>query len=121
MDEFDGFIEIGDYLQQVLQEVSEDDGMSIMEDIAKSLVDDLKKLPRPKSKIQKPTHLIDSFAYAESKRGKGYVVGWGVYYGRFVEEGTRKMKSQRHLMPVWKQNQERYINHAIDKILNKEG
>ena len=81
------------------------------EKMAKEFVDDLLKLPQPKSNISKPgyTHLIDSFAY---KRKENEIeVGWGKYYGPMVERGTVKMRAHSHLAPLWNKNSSKYVEN----------
>lgn len=74
-----------------------------------AFVNDLMMLPRPKSRISAGgyTHMVDSFASERS--ASGIKVGWGKYYGRFVEYGTRKMSAQPHLIPLYNRNQDKYI------------
>lgn len=74
-----------------------------------TFVNDLRALPRPKSRISAGgyTHMVDSFTSERS--GLGVRVGWGKYYGRFVEYGTRKMDAQPHLIPTYNRNQEKYV------------
>lgn len=74
-----------------------------------AFVNDLMALPRPKSRISAGgyTHMVDSFASERSRTG--IKVGWGKYYGRFVEYGTRKMAAQPHLIPAYNRNQDKYI------------
>ena len=42
-------------------------------------------------------------------------VGWGKYYGRMVEEGTKLTMAQPHLVPTFESNKEKYYQ----KILNE--
>jgi HK97 gp10 family phage protein len=107
--DFEGFLELGTLLEEYAKVA--DNILDEEEKIAKEFVNDLLKLPRPRSNIKKSkhTHLVNSFAY--EKTAKDVAVGWGKYYGRMVEEGTRKMKSQAHLVPLWNRNQEKYITN----------
>ncbi len=84
---------------------------------ASEFVDDLLKLPKPMSKIKIAgyTHLVDSFNYKVNKNE--VEVGWGKYYGRMVEEGTVKTRSNPHLIPTYEKNKEKYYQHMIEKII----
>ena len=77
--------------------------------IADDFVNDLLALPKPKSNIAKPgyTHMVDSFT--SRRNGNEIEVGWGKYYGSFVENGTRKMGAQPHLKPTWNRNVDKYM------------
>ena len=114
---FDGFNELENELKDILKDV--DNIEEILEIGAKEFVDDALKLPKPKSNINssKHTHLVDSFSYEKSKHKKGQIeVGWGVYYGPLVENGTKFMKKQSHLEPLFNKNKEKYYNKMIKKI-----
>ena len=92
--------------------------MDILEIGAKEFVSDLLKLPKPYSKIMSAdhTHLVDSFLY--QIKNNEIEVGWGVYYGRMVEDGTQKMRSQPHLKPTFDRNKDKYYSKMIKQILN---
>lgn len=83
---------------------------------AKALVNDAKKLPKPISQIKRSgyTHLVHSFAYEQ--RNKEVVVGWGKYYGRMVENGTKKMSARRHLRPLYDSNVQKYYKIMLTTI-----
>ncbi len=112
--EFNGFEELQNELSSILKTV--ENPIKILEIGAKDFVNDLLKLTRPYSKIKKSgyTHLIDSFAY-EIKDDE-IIVGWGKYYGRMVEEGTKNIPSQPHLKPTFEKNKEKYYKKMIEKI-----
>ena len=112
MDEFEGF----ESLSELLNQYSDIDFLSESENIAKSFVDDLKKLPSPKSQIIKSgyTHMIDTFSY--ERKNNEIVVGWGKYYGRMVEAGTKSMKAQPHFKPLWERNKDKYFDDFLKKI-----
>ena len=94
-DFYKGFNELGKDLEDYLKSV--ENVQDVLEVGAKDFVKDLLKLAKPKSRIRKSgyTHLIDTFAYRKAKN-KEVEVGWGEYYGRFVEYGTRKMGARTH-------------------------
>lgn len=70
---------------------------------AREFVSDLRKLPKPRSKISKAgyTHIVDTFSMKREK--SGIEVGWGKYYGPMLEHGTRKMAAREHLKPLLKE------------------
>ena len=114
---FNGFEELMNEFQGYITKVEEP--VEILEVGAKSFVNDLKKLPRPISKIRKTgyTHLIDTFAY--KKLSKENEVGWGKYYGRMVENGTKKMTARPHLNPCFERNKDKYYRQMYMKIFDK--
>ena len=112
----EGFNEFSKMLEEFSKKADEEKVLDVIEIGAKAFVDDLLKLPKPRSDISKSgyTHLIDSFAY---KREKGeIVVGWGTYYGPMVEHGTRRMKAQPHFRSLYNQNKEKYQKLMISKL-----
>lgn len=113
-DEFEGFMNFAKVLNEYADTV--DNILDEEEKMAKEFVDDLHKLPSPRSKIIKSgyTHLIDSISY--EKRSNEVVVGWGKYYGRMVEFGTRKMQPRKHMNPTWNQNKEKYFDNLLKRL-----
>lgn len=110
-----GFLDLADELQGYLDKVNNKNISDILEVGAGELTRDLKKLPTPRSN-KNHSHLIDSFTYLKNA-GHGTVsVGWGVYYGFYVEKGTTKMRAQPHLEPTFNKNKERYYQMMIDKF-----
>ena len=86
-----------------------------------ALAEDVRKLPSPRSNRTVYTHMLDS-VQARRKSGEAAVeVGWGRYYGLFVERGTRKMRAQPHLHPAWNNNNERYYKLMADKLFQIRG
>ena len=117
MDEFNGILELNDILQDYIEKISSDDKvLNVMQVGADAFTRDLLKLPRPISSARKLgyTHLVKTFANTRKK--KEIEVGWGKYYGRMVEDGTKKMKSQQHLKPLWNKNEEKYYKLMIERI-----
>lgn len=119
-----GFDDFSKLLKEFEKKTSDENIIAVLETGAKALVDDLLKLPKPKSKISKAgyTHLIDSFAY--QRNGKEIEVAWGKYYGPMVEHGTQSskghkgMKAQPHVKTTFEQNNNKYYSLMINKILN---
>lgn len=94
-----------------------DNAQAILQAGADAFVSDLKKLPSPRSQINKSgyTHMLDTFA---SRPENGDVlVGWGKYYGPILEKGSSKMKrAHPHFRPLFRQNAEKYYKLMINKI-----
>ena len=115
----DGFKELQEELSSYLKKVENPD--PILEKGAKEYVKDLLKLPKPKSKFNSSgyTHLVETFSYQKSKYKKHEIeVGWGKYYGRMVEKGTKLMRKQPHLEPTFYSNQEKYYQIMINDFSN---
>ncbi len=115
--EFYGFMDLTKELNKILD--STEQVMTYQEEIASDFVNDLLKLPKPISKIRKSgyTHLIRTFSYRRNDKKKDIEVGWGKYYGRFVEVGTSKNRANPHMAPLWNSNEKKYID-KIRKRLN---
>lgn len=108
-----------DLVEELTHTISKvDNSIEILEIGAKEYVKDLLKLPKPRSKITKTsyTHLVDSFCY--QIKDNEIEVGWGVYWGRMVEEGTIKTKKQPHIKPVFEKNKEKYYKKMIEETFN---
>lgn len=114
MEVYSGFAELTAELQGYISKVQSP--TDILEVGAKCFVNDLLKLPKPYSKIRKSgyTHLVDSFTYKKNK--DDVEVGWGKYYGRMVEDGTKKTKAQPHLYPLFQKNKEKYYKKMLEQI-----
>lgn len=111
--EFDSIVSLMDELNDIATSVR--DPIDILEIGVKDFINDLSKLSKPYSRIKSSnyTHLIDTFCY--NKKKDEIEVGWGKYYGRMVEEGTKLTSPQPHLIPTFKSNKEKYYK----KILNE--
>lgn len=109
-----GFQELSKLLEGY--QVSESDVLAVMEGAAGMLVQDIKKLPKPRSVIATAgyTHLLDTVTYG--KNGKEIEVGWGKYYGPMVENGTTKMKGTLHIKPTFQKNKEKYFRYINEKL-----
>lgn len=104
--------------QEILKkyEVSDEEVLKSMEQGAKEMCMDLRKLPRPRSNIRKAgyTHLLETFTYKKNK--KEIEVGWGKYYGPMVENGTVRASASPHVKPYFKANQNKIYNSIINKL-----
>ena len=112
--ETSGFDELSDLLEQY--QVTEESSLDAMEEGAKLLAQDIQRLPKPRSRISKAghTHLLDTVTY---RRNAGNVeVGWGKFYGFFLENGTKKMRAQAHIRPTFTQNKDRYMQAITKKL-----
>lgn len=114
---FDEELDLQKELEAIIRKVENTD--NILEIGAKEYVKDLLKLPKPKSKIKAAgyTHLVDSFNYKNSNKHKGEIeVGWGKYYGPFVDRGTTKIKARPHLKPTFNKNKDKYYSMMLKGI-----
>lgn len=105
-------------LKQYAKQVDPESALDAIEAGTKEFVNDLLKLPKPRSAVRKPgyTHLIDTFAM---ERTQGEIkVGWGKYYGPMVEHGTKKMTARAHLKPLFEQNKEKYYRKMTEQIFS---
>lgn len=95
---------------------SEDAALDVMEAGVKEFVRDLRRLPKPRSQINKAgyTHLVDTFTWERTETT--IKVGWGKYYGPMLEHGTRKMKAQAHLKPLFERNKVNYYRTMIQEF-----
>lgn len=105
-------------LKQYVAKADPENALDAIETGAKEFVNDLLKLPKPRSEVKKLgyTHLINTFAM---ERARGEIeVGWGKYYGPMVEQGTKKMEARAHLKPLFEQNKEKYYRKMTEKIFD---
>ena len=109
--ELKGFDEFENLLKEF--EVNDTKVMLALETGAKMLVEDVRKLPRPRSDMNGSgyTHLIDTISF--KKRGKEVETGWGKYYGPMVERGTKKMRRNSHLVPMFERNKGKYYEAML--------
>lgn len=87
----------------------------ILEAGAKEFVNDVRRLPKPRSSVRKAgyTHLLDTVTY---RKVNGEVeAGWGKYYGPMVDRGTAKMRGVSHFAPTFERNKEKYYKIMIQK------
>lgn len=105
-------------LESVFKEYAKkaDDVLNVLQTGADAFVKDLKALPSPRSRISKAgyTHLINTFS--SKQENDTVLVGWGKYYGRMVEKGTKKMSARPHFYPLFERNKNRYYNIMISNF-----
>lgn len=108
-----GFEDFEELLKRYSENVSSDKALDAVEEGAKEFVNDLLRLPKPRSQITKAgyTHIVSTFAL--ERADSGIKVGWGKYYGPMLEHGTKKMSAKAHLKPLFEQNKERYYKKMI--------
>ena len=111
-----GFDDLESIINDYTKKITNDKVEEVLEAGAKYIVNELLKLPKPRSHITSPsyTHLIDSFAYKKHK--KQVEVGWGKYYGPMVENGTKGRNAQPHLIPIYEKNIENIYKIMIERI-----
>lgn len=110
------FEEFEKLLDDFSKKAEESNVLNVLEIGANEFVNELLKLPKPKSQITaaRYTHLVDSFSYR--KRGKQFEIGWGKYYGPMVERGTVNMKANPHLMKTWDNHKDKIYKKMIERI-----
>ena len=111
-----GFGEFEKMMKEYAEKVSEGKALDAIEAGAQEFVNDLLRLPKPRSRITKAryTHIIDTFALERTE--SNIKVGWGKYYGPMLEHGTRKMSARAHLKPLFEQNKEKYYKKMTECI-----
>lgn len=99
-----------------MYQITQEHAITAMEAGVKQLVNDVRKLPKPRSQMAAPgyTHLLDTITYRKTK--KEIETGWGKYYGPMVEKGTVKMKGTPHIMTTFERNEDRYYDIMIKQI-----
>lgn len=119
-DGFDGLLNLVEQLEGYLDKMDSAGITDILEAGAEALTSDIHKVPRPRSNISGGhTHMLDSISYSKDLAKSTVEVGWGVYYGHFIENGTSKMGAQPHLKPTFEKNKKRYYQMMIDKFHEK--
>lgn len=111
-----GFDELAKMLEDFMKEVENPE--EILAKGADALAEDVRKLPKPRSSVNKAgyTHLLDTVTWQKEK--KEVKVGWGKYYGRMVENGTHLMRAQPHLLPTFERNKEKYYKLMTGGLFN---
>ena len=106
-------------LQKYEEAVSDANVANILIEGGNALAEDVRKLPRPRRSVSGVTHMLDTVS--AKPVGNVVQVGWGAYYGPFVERGTRKMRAQPHIIPAWSLNKERYYKLMQEKLFKTAG
>lgn len=109
-----GYEELAKLLEEYGEKV--ENVVDVLEIGARDYTNDARKLPSPRSRMSGAgyTHLIDTITY--QKKSNEVEVGWGKYYGRMVEKGTKHMRSQPHLEPLFERNKEKYYKKMTDYL-----
>lgn len=107
-DDFTGFDDFSSLLEKYIGKAEKENVMKVLEVGAEELARDVRALPKPRRPGGGYTHMLDSVT--TKRRGEEVKVGWGKYYGPFVERGTKKMNSQPHMRPTFERNKEKYYD-----------
>lgn len=116
--ESEGFDEFSKLLEKYSKRADEDAVLEVLEYGAEEFAKDLRALPKPRSTVRKAgyTHIIDTMT---TRRRKDEIeVGWGKYYGPMLERGTRKMRAQPHVRPLFEKNSEKYYKLMEQKLFS---
>lgn len=126
----DGFMQLNDELSEMMKWADKDRIKEAQEAGASFLVDKIRKLSKPR----RTGKLLKSVDYEHNAIENSTDVGWGVYYGRIVENGhkagarpSRGKKSKKkdtrtyvpaqpHLFSTYKNNKEKIYQIMIDKL-----
>ena len=111
-----GFDELSAALAKYSRMADEESVSKAVKAGADAFVKDARALPRPRSNIGGThTHMLDTIT--TKRDGRDWLAGWGKYYGRMVETGTRKMSAQPHLVPTWEKGKEKYTRIMAETLL----
>jgi HK97 gp10 family phage protein len=107
-----GLKEFLDEIKSLDAAITDTSVLDIIEPGVEQFVQDARRLPKPRRALSKGgyTHMLDSVTYERNRTRNEIEVGWGKYYGPFVERGTRKMRAQPHLSTLWSYNESVYID-----------
>lgn len=108
VDDFAGFDDFSNLLEKYIGKTEKENVMKVLEIGAEELARDVGALPKPRRPGGGYTHMLDSVT--TKRRGEEVEIGWGKYYGPFVERGTKKMNSQPHMRPTFERNKEKYYD-----------
>ena len=115
-----GINDLESELAEILAATEDDNIHNSLEMGAKLLASDIKRLPKPRSKISKAgyTHILDTVGVwrDELKTHSKVRLGWKKYYGPILEHGSYKMGSQPHLKPTWARNKAKYQKEMIKNL-----
>lgn len=107
-------------LQKYAENADESRVADILMEGAEEIANDVRKLPSPRRQISGSyTHMLD--AVSAEKKETSARVGWGKFYGYFVERGTSKMRAQPHISKVWESNKNKYIETMQRKLFDIGG
>ena len=116
-----GFEELAELIKSY--ELTEEKKINALEAGAKALVSDVRRLPKPMSKIRAPgyTHLLYTVTCKRAK--KEIEVGWGKYYGPMVENGAKTMKGRGtpHIYPTFQKNRKKYYGIVEGQLFGQGG
>lgn len=118
MSDISGMLEFIEDMEKYSRNASDDKIAEVLMAGADELAEDVRKLPKPRTAMGGGhTHMLDSVG--TKKNGAAVQVGWGQFYGAFVERGTRKQRAQPHISKTWDQNKDRYYKTMSNKLLQE--
>ena len=120
VDSFEAIDNLASKLEKMIKKAS--DPQKILEKGADAFVKDVRKLPKPFSKIHKSgyTHLIHTIDYVRARGTEVEVGSKTKYYLRFLEPGTYKMGAKPFLRPQYERNKQKYIDIMSTKTPSQE-
>ncbi len=88
-EDFTGFDDFSKLLEKYIGKTEKGNVMQVLEIGAEDLARDVRALPKPRRPGGGRTHMLDSVV--TKRRGEEIEVGWGKYYGPFVDKIVRKI------------------------------
>ena len=112
-----GFGEFAELLKEF--DVNEGEVLNVMEKGARSYIQDVRKLTRPRSRMNAPgyTHLLDTVTYRRNKQE--IEIGWGKYYGPMLEHGAMRMTAVPHIGTTFERNKGKYYKTMVQELFGK--
>lgn len=112
----DGFDELEKILKHYQKSADKKHVLEAIASGAAQLAADVRRLPRPRSRVRAVgyEHLLDTVTY--EKKENEVKVGWGKYYGRMVENGTKRSRANPHLKPQYQSQEKKYVGIIRKKL-----
>lgn len=115
-DDLIGFDEFSNLLEKYIKKTKKENVMRVLEIGAEEFAKDVRVLLKPRRTGGGYTHMLDSVT--TKRRGEEVEVGWGKYYGPFVERGTRKMSAQSHMRPTFERDKDKYYSKMQKELFD---
>lgn len=116
MNRVSGHSSLSDKLSSYIKKA--ENSQDILVEAAKVYVADVRRQPKPMSKIRKSgyTHLVHDIDFRKADNGEVEVGSRTKYYLRFVEIGTNKMSGRFFLRNLYHQNKSKYIQIMLKAL-----
>lgn len=116
MNDFNGVLNLSETLSKYIAHAEKP--QEILVEAAKSYVSDVRKQPKPISKIRKSgyTHLVHDVDFRRTDNDEVEVGSRTKYYIRFVELGTNKMAGRFFLRNLYQRNKDKYVKIMLNAL-----